>query len=198
MSSLKRVNDWHSLCKCIVMSAEMEPQMMITAFACWNKRVAPVFDTAQQVHVIEVTSGRIVRATREPLASDLPVHKAFHLSELGVSTLVCGAISKSLHEIVTAYSIRVIPFVAGDLREVIQAWLKGSLNHKTLAMPGCRGSRYISGLGQGSVHGHRRAGQCRGRMKGSDKSIVRDEQEQCLESCTESRRKQQKTKGGIT
>jgi predicted Fe-Mo cluster-binding NifX family protein len=118
--------------------------MMKTAFAYWDNRIAPVFDIARQIHVVEAESGRIVAETEEVLADDLPVQKVIRLAELGVGTLVCGAISRPLHEMVAAYGIEVIPFVAGDLCEVIQAWLSDNLEHDTFAMPGCCGS----GLGR--------------------------------------------------
>ncbi len=112
---------------------------MKTAFAYWEKRIAPVFDTARQLHVVEVKAGRIVAETKEVLADNLPVQKAITLTELGIGTLVCGAISRPLREMVAAYGIKVIPFVAGALNEVIQAWLIGKLGRDTFAMPGCCG-----------------------------------------------------------
>jgi predicted Fe-Mo cluster-binding NifX family protein len=160
--------------------------MMKTAFAYWDNRIAPVFDIARQIHVVEAESGRIVAETEEALADDLPVQKVIRLAELGVGTLVCGAISKPMHEMVAAYGIEAIPFVAGDLREVIQAWLSGNLERDTFAMPGCcgrgrgrrRGMRGMNkeeypmngrgrgGMGQGGGRGQGRGGQGRGRMGG--------------------------------
>jgi len=159
---------------------------MKTAFAYWDNRIAPVFDIARQIHVVEAESGRIVAETEEALADDLPVQKVIRLAELGVGTLVCGAISKPMHEMVAAYGIEAIPFVAGDLREVIQAWLSGNLERDTFAMPGCcgrgrgrrRGMRGMNkeeypmngrgrgGMGQGGGRGQGRGGQGRGRMGG--------------------------------
>jgi predicted Fe-Mo cluster-binding NifX family protein len=159
--------------------------MIKTAFAYWDNRIAPVFDIARQIHVVEAESGRIVAETEEVLADDLPVQKVIRLAELGVGTLVCGAISRPLHEMVAAYGIEVIPFVAGDLCEVIQAWLSDKLEHDTFAMPGCcgrgrgrrRGMRGVNeeeylmngrkrgGMGQGG-QGQGRGGQGRGRMGG--------------------------------
>jgi predicted Fe-Mo cluster-binding NifX family protein len=110
---------------------------MKTAFTYWDNRIAPVFDIARQIQVVEAESGRIVTETEEILADDLPVQKAIRLAELGINTLVCGAISRSLHEMVVAYNIHVIPFIAGDLREVIEAWLRDELDNATFAMPGC-------------------------------------------------------------
>ena len=164
---------------------------MKAAFAYLDKRIAPVFDTAQQIHVVEVESKRIVNETQVLLAHDLPMQKTLRLAELGVSTLVCGAISRPLQTMVAAYGIQVIPFVAGDLEEVIQAWLNSGLYGNAFAMPGCcrRGRRlgkmhYIyqeeknmngkgrggmgtgDGQGQGGGGGRGGGGQGRGRKGG--------------------------------
>ena len=157
---------------------------MKAAFAHWDHRIAPVFDIARQIHVVAAESGRIAAEAEEVLADDLPLQKVIRLAELGVSTLVCGAISRPLQAMVAAYSIQVIPFVAGELREVIQAWLSGGLEGDDFAMPGCCGrrrrrgmrgmnkeeylmnGRKIGGMGQGGGQGHGRGGQGRGRMGG--------------------------------
>ncbi len=110
---------------------------MKTAFAYWDNRIAPVFDIARQIHVVETESGQIVAETDEVMANDLPVKKVFRMVDLGVSTLVCGAISRPLHAMVIASGINVISFVAGDLRKVINAWLDGNLESVKFAMPGC-------------------------------------------------------------
>jgi predicted Fe-Mo cluster-binding NifX family protein len=78
------------------------------------------------------------------LEDGLPLRKVINLAQLGVATLVFGAISRSLHEMVKSNGIQVIPFVAGDLGEVILAWLGGKLDNDSFAMPGC------CGLGRGN------------------------------------------------
>ena len=120
---------------------------MKAAFSYLDKRIAPVFDTAQQIHVVEVESKRIISETQELVAHDLPMQKTLRLTELGVGTLICGAISQPLQAMVAAYGIQVIPFVAGDLEKVIQAWLKDGLYGNAFAMPGCcgRGRRLQKG-----------------------------------------------------
>ena len=138
--------------------------MMKTAFAYWDDRIAPVFDIARRIHLVESDSGRIVAQTGEVLADDLPVQKALRLVELGVGTLVCGAISRSFQERIAAYGIQVIPFVAGDLSEVIQAWLSGNLERDTFAMPGCcrngrrRWGMRSTGMDESRLNGKRRGG----------------------------------------
>ena len=160
---------------------------MNAAFACWNNRIAPVFDSARQILLVRVESGQVISETQQVLSGELPVQKALHLAQLKVGTLVCGAISRPLYGMVSAYGIRVIPFVAGDLREVVQAWNRGGLTGDTFAMPGCAGRggwrfREIQtihwedsimngrGMGRGQGGGGRglgRTGRGLGRMGGS-------------------------------
>lgn len=114
---------------------------MKAAFPFWENRIAPVFDTAGQICIVEAESGRIVQEGREPLTGDLPVQKVLRLTELDVATLVCGAISWPLQEMLTGGGIQVVPFVSGNLHEVIQAWMSGRLTRGAFAMPGCLGGR---------------------------------------------------------
>ena len=111
--------------------------MLKAAFAVWNRRIAPVFDVARQVRVVTAESGRIVCETEESLPDDAGSGKVLKLTELGVDTLVCGAISRSLQGMIAAYGIRTVPFVAGDLRRIVEAWLAGELEKRSFAMPGC-------------------------------------------------------------
>ena len=159
---------------------------MKAAFPFWENRIAPVFDSARQLCIIEKEFGRIVHEGREPLTGDLPTQKALRLTELGVGTLICGAISRPLQEMLIGCGIQVVPFVSGDLSEVIRAWISGKFNRSSFAMPGClRGKRcrfggrrnidlkgnIMNGMGQGGRgmgggqgqgQGGRRSGRGRG------------------------------------
>ena len=112
---------------------------MKTAFAYWENRIAPVFDTARDLLLVESEGEHITREERLPLADEPPLARTLRLVELGVETLVCGAISRALQEMLLAYGIRVQGFVAGDLHEVVRAWLEGKMNQEVFAMPGCLG-----------------------------------------------------------
>jgi len=140
--------------------------MIKAAFAYLEKRIAPVFDTAQQIHLVEVESDHIVNETQEPLASDPALQKALRLTELGVNELICGAISRPLQAMIASYGIQVIPFMAGDLREVIRAWLNGNLKLDTFAMPGCcrRARSRFKGIYDGYQEEKKMNGKGRGGM----------------------------------
>lgn len=160
------------------------------AFSCWEERIAPVFDSARQILVAEAEAGRVIRRHREELDMPLPMQKALRLRELGIGVLVCGAVSRPLQEQVAAAGIRVIPFVSGELAEVVRAWSEGKLPASRFFMPGCRWRRDVpsgagasfledctmngrgsrggsgGGRGQGGGMGRGRGGQGRGRMGG--------------------------------
>ncbi|NLN60371.1 MAG: hypothetical protein GX147_06655 [Deltaproteobacteria bacterium] len=138
--------------------------MRKAAFAVWEDRIAPVFDTTRKIRLVEVESGEIVRETEKCLDGEFPVQKAFHLIELEVAVLVCGAITRSLREIIVANGIQVISFITGDLREVIHAWMTTGLRSDDFVMPGCfgRGHRRLSGrqgfYREGNIMNGRRGG----------------------------------------
>jgi len=116
---------------------------MKAAFAVWNDRIAPVLDVVRQVDLVEAEDGRILREQTVALPEGEPLAKVVALAELGVNTLVCGAVSRPMAALVTAYGIHVHPFVAGDRKEIIDAWLAGRLRAGLFAMPGCgRGRRF--------------------------------------------------------
>jgi len=120
------------------------------AFSFWERRIAPVFDTAPDIRIIEVEARSIVAARDEKLTEDQFGPRGLMVTELGIDVLVCGAVSRPLHELLSAYGIQVIPFVAGELDEVIGAWLGGQSLHTVFAMPGCCGRWRGSVMGRKS------------------------------------------------
>ena len=105
-------------------------------FSAWNQRIAPVFDVARSMLLVEADGPRLVSESQVELVEEAPLPRSFQLAELGLETLVCGAISRPMLTSVAAYGIRVIPFVAGSLKEVVHAWLSGTLESNVYAMPG--------------------------------------------------------------
>ncbi len=123
----------------------MQPWTMKTAFSVWDNRIAPVFDTARHIHIVDFREGHVIKETEAVLPQDSSIQKILSLVELGIHTLVCGAITQGLQASIASYGIEVIPFVAGDLREVAQAWMNGVSVRENFAMPGCCGGRHRHG-----------------------------------------------------
>ncbi len=122
---------------------------MKTAIAVYNNRIAPVFDVARRVIIVESDTATGARPTTVLLPGDQPLQKVRQLSALGAESLVCGAISRAFQAALTAGGIRVIPFIAGDVQEVIDAWRDKLFEVDAFAMPGRRRrSHQMTGSGQ--------------------------------------------------
>jgi predicted Fe-Mo cluster-binding NifX family protein len=111
------------------------------AIAVWDERISPVFDVSRRVVLLDVENGRITNRVEERFDRDDPVAKAERLAEWKVGILICGAISGPVARLVERCGIRPIPFVSGELEEVVRAYLSSSLPNPALTMPGCMGRR---------------------------------------------------------
>jgi len=111
------------------------------AFTVWEGRISPVFDAAQQVLVFDVREGQAVASRQEALSDAQPLQKVAAIQGMGVQVLVCGAISVPVAAMVRATGIRLIPYIAGSVGDVLRAFLTGNLSTPSLQMPGCCGGQ---------------------------------------------------------
>ncbi len=123
---------------------------MKIALAVWNGRISPVFDVSRQVILLEIENGIITGNSEEIFTDDDPLCRVCKLADLKVDMLICGAISRMLAGMLAAYKIRIIPFIAGESEEVIDAWLNNRLPNPMLLMPGCCRQRNQSYRGAGT------------------------------------------------
>lgn len=128
---------------------------MKTAFPYWQYRLAPVFDTARQLLIVESEAGVIASENPVILSAEDPNEKVLRLVEFEIGSLVCGAISRSVFHMAIACGIRVIPFVAGDLDEIVRSWVAGKFIHESYAMPGCRMHRARHSAGPSLQNGQK-------------------------------------------
>jgi predicted Fe-Mo cluster-binding NifX family protein len=109
---------------------------MKVALSIWNGRISPVFDVSERCLIIDdgssASNGEIV-----DFAGWTSDEKARFLAEKGVSTLICGAVSHEYEESFLARGIELIPFIAGPIERVAEAWRAGSLLRGSFSMPGC-------------------------------------------------------------
>lgn len=122
---------------------------MKVAISTWNGRISPVFDVARTLLVLEIGEEGIAER-REQSLGDGPAGRIERIADAGVQVLLCGAISQPLAGMLAARGVRVVPFISGDVEEVIRAYLAGALDCPRFAMPGCGGRRMrLRGGGRG-------------------------------------------------
>jgi predicted Fe-Mo cluster-binding NifX family protein len=114
---------------------------MKVAITVWRNRISPVFDVARNIIILDVEKGKVLQERSESFSNDQPEHKAVRLQQLMVKTLICGAISKLQAHQISSHQIELIPFISGEIEDVIKAFLSGNLPNSKLMMPGCCRSR---------------------------------------------------------
>ncbi|OGQ97333.1 MAG: hypothetical protein A2284_19425 [Deltaproteobacteria bacterium RIFOXYA12_FULL_61_11] len=110
---------------------------MKVALTVWDGRISPVFDVCREVLVLELEEQ--VERGRSLLSFEgsNPQRTIERLIELGITTLVCGAISEPLLQELRNKEVQVIAFVAGELEQVLHALLHEQLPAPAFSMPGC-------------------------------------------------------------
>lgn len=120
------------------------------AFIVWRERIAPVFDTASTAVVVARDAEGRTTSRLEVLPGPSPALDLRRIKDMGVDTLVCGAMSRPMQQVAASCGLRVVCFVAGRTEDIVTAWLEGRLDSGRYAMPGCRGRRRRrSGKGRG-------------------------------------------------
>ncbi|MGD0728285.1 MAG: NifB/NifX family molybdenum-iron cluster-binding protein [Spirochaetia bacterium] len=119
--------------------------MSRTAIAAWQGFVATTLDFARTLLLVDVVDGQIRTKREIRLTNASPQAIAQCLELAGAHAVICGAISAPLWTAVEARGIRIIPFVHGDVEEVIQGCLEGTLTDERFRMAGCRPGRHGPG-----------------------------------------------------
>lgn len=116
---------------------------MKVAMTVWNGRISPVCDAARRLALVETDDGAhsCPRRREEPLPTGHPFQFLARLAELQVATLICGAISRPLADLIDSAGVRLIPFIAGGEEEVFKAFMEDRLDDPAFQMPGCCGRR---------------------------------------------------------
>lgn len=120
------------------------------AVAAYGPRVAPRWDGAAILVVADLEGERIGRRWELDLTSLAVPDRVARLQELGVHTLVAGAIDRWTAAEVEWRGIRLLSFVTGDVEDVLYGAARGTLVARSRMGAGgrCRG-RWRRGRGRG-------------------------------------------------
>ena len=110
---------------------------MKVALTIWEKRISPLFDCAGMLLVVEIADRTESHRYFVPFHYESAFSRAANLSDLGIEVLICGAVSDLFANTIESYGIKIIPFIAGPVDEVIDAYLTDGLSDSRFRMPGC-------------------------------------------------------------
>jgi predicted Fe-Mo cluster-binding NifX family protein len=110
---------------------------MKVAVTVWEKRISPVFDASRRLLIAEIENARITDRSYMIFDPGLPSNLAKTLAALDVPVLICGAVSQIPATIINAGGITLIPFIAGEVDRVLEAYAQGNSLAPAFRMPGC-------------------------------------------------------------
>lgn len=107
------------------------------AVTVWGQRVSPVFDSARTLLIVEI-NGKVLTATsRIAFDPERPLELLHLLRAQEVMLIICGAVSEGPAAMIEAAGIELIPFITGDVHQVLEHFLQGRALDNTFRMPGC-------------------------------------------------------------
>jgi len=109
---------------------------MKVAIPIFENRISPRFDFAAAFGLYDIEDERIIGRTEISSEGWSDSERVARLKGLGVDTLICGGLPGYLESTLTSSGIRVIPWVAGNVRDVLSFFLRGRLNSGTVICPG--------------------------------------------------------------
>lgn len=134
---------------------------MLTAVTVFQGKVAPVLEEARHLLFSEgAGKARTLLRLEEVGMAGRPEA----LKTLGVGTLVCGALCRETEARLRRAGIRLVSFVSGEAKEVLEAVQLGRLDPVKSRLPGCG----WAGLGRSG--GARARARCRCRRRGEGRS----------------------------
>ena len=109
---------------------------MNVAITVWDNRISPVFDSAQTLLVAAIRDSLVI--DRKILLFQAIMFNRFLrlLEELDVRVLICGALCEGPLRLLESYNIEVIPFIAGEVDEILECYVLGK-DLDQFSMPGC-------------------------------------------------------------
>nr|MBC8360102.1 NifB/NifX family molybdenum-iron cluster-binding protein [Candidatus Desulfatibia profunda] len=110
---------------------------MKVALTVWENRISPVFDTAKMLLLAEIKDKKVISKRHEPFDPELFSRLVNRLTELDITVLICGAISKVPANIIEASRIKLIPFISGKADDVLECYAQGIQIIPAFLMPGC-------------------------------------------------------------
>lgn len=124
---------------------------MRVALPVWDGRVSPVFDVAQELRVADVNDRVLGAQSTHAIAGTDATARAKTVVDLGVTVLICGAISQPLGQMLVSRGVRVIAQKCGDAHEVLTAHLAGRLDDPQYTLPGCQSDAATGPEGDATV-----------------------------------------------
>jgi len=107
------------------------------AIPIWQGRVSPVLDTAERLLICEVGAGEKLSPRTVEMPTDDIRDRSVLMQRLGINTVLCGAVSRPLHDLLIRAGMAVRPWLTGVVEDVLAAYAEGQPDLDRFRLPGC-------------------------------------------------------------
>ena len=102
----------------------------------WDDKISPVLDTASRLWVVDLGNQGPTSRFEIPIEEQDLSKRCLRIVGSGIDTLICGAISRPLMNMLELSGVNIIPGIVGDRHDVLDAYIKGTLFNSKFLMPG--------------------------------------------------------------
>ena len=99
----------------------------LIAVPVFQDRVSPLMDVSNRYMIYETEDGKIKQRIDISLNADGESQRVEKLKEIGVNTIICGAVSGYVAHIVGEKGMRLLSMIYGPIDEIIEHYLKNTL-----------------------------------------------------------------------
>ena len=122
---------------------------MCLIISVYQNRVASLFESSENFLMIkpldyDINQAKFINVSNNALYTLIRLNK-----NENINTLICGAMRGCVRHQIEAQNIKVIPWITGDIQNVVQAFLNDNLFSSSFLMPGCRGRHQQHRFGRG-------------------------------------------------
>ena len=135
----------------------------LIALPVFQNRVSPLMDVSSRYIIYETEDGKIKQRIDISLNTDGESSRVEKLKEIGVNTIICGAVSGYVSHIINEKGMRLLPMIYGPVEEIIEHYLKNTLGSFCSVTGICKGRK------------RQRRGQCGMGPAGRRQKIVSEE-----------------------
>lgn len=106
------------------------------AIPTFQSRISPVLDACQDLVIVDLAEGTVVRRTTVSLGDIAPLERAWAISRQGIQKIICAGVSQWMLTCLVNRGMHVISGVTGEVEQIIAGYQQGLLGQDRFRMPG--------------------------------------------------------------
>lgn len=110
--------------------------MKRVAIPTFQNRISPVLDSCRHMLLLDIENGNEMDRRNVYLGEMCLTERCGIFKNLDVAMVICGGISEILANMLKGSNIRLLNGIAGDIDDVITAFLEDDLDKPQFYMPG--------------------------------------------------------------